>query len=752
MPPFFIGTSRFLGQVSPFLWDLAMAGSPIDLRFVRNLGIVAHIDAGKTTTSEHVLFYAGAIHRLGAVDSGNTTTDYDPEEQQRGITIYSACIPLKWKGSTLNLIDTPGHVDFTAEVERSLRVLDGCVVVFDAQKGVEAQSETVWRQAEKYQVPRLIFINKMDVIGADFEGTLDDIIERLDTRPVPVVIPLGSGSIKDSNRPFEAVIDIIEQKVYRFNPSDWGKTFTSEEIPEDMLPEVHRWRTNLFDVLTENDPHDLITSLVLEGGAVPVEKIQKLLRQQTIARLIQPLFCGSGREHIGIQPLMDGMLHYLPCPLDRPPVVGINPKKNDKPEIRKPDAKEPFCGLVFKVVADSHGELSFLRIYSGIVKVGGRVLNQGKETRETIGKMFHTEADPSQRTELDEGRAGDIVAIVGLKDSSTGDTLCDSQHPILLEKIQFAQAVVSRSVEPEFSADKDKLADVLALLRREDPTFIVSLDRETGQTLMSGMGMLHLEIKQHRMERDFRLKIRVGKPRVSYRETIANKVKVIGECDRLAGGTTIFAKIVVSFTPLELEEEAPPEVEEQSTKAAKAKNKGAKPSVVDKYGVQVINKVRHDTVPANFVESAMEGLRSSLQSGEMGYPVMKVEAVLESIQWDPAQSNEVAMQVAAADAVRKAFADNIVLLEPVMKLEVNVPEEHLGSVTADLNGRRAEIQDIIVRGKNRVVEAILPMAKLFDYADRVRSITQGRASSTMEPRAYAPAAPEVLKNLLNPSY
>ncbi len=732
-----------------------MAGSPTDLRFVRNLGIIAHIDAGKTTTSEHVLFYAGAIHRLGAVDSGNTTTDYDPEEQQRGITIYSACIPLKWKGCTLNLIDTPGHVDFTAEVERSLRVLDGGVVVFDAQKGVEAQSETVWRQAEKYQVPRLIFINKMDVIGADFEGTLADIIDRLDTRPVPVVIPLGSGSIKDSDRPFEAVIDIIEQKVHRFNPADGGKTFSTEEVPEGMFAEVQKWRTNLFDVLTENDPDDLITSLVLEGGAVPVEKIQKLLRQQTLARLIQPLFCGSGREHIGIQPLMDGMIHYLPCPLDRPPVSGMNPKKREKMETRKPDAKEPFCGLVFKVVADSHGELSFLRIYSGTIKIGSRVANPGKDSRETIAKMFHTEADPSQRTELDEGRAGDIVAIVGLKDSATGDTLCDQQQPILLEKIQFAQAVVSRSVEPESSGDKDKLADVLSILRREDPTFIVSMDRDTGQTLMSGMGMLHLEIKQHRMERDFRLKIRVGKPRVSYRETIAQKIKVHGECDRLAGGTTIFGKVTVSFAPLELEDSLPVEAEiDSAAKSAKvkSKSKASKESVVDTLGVRVINKVRHDTVPENLVESALDGLRSSLMSGELGYPVMKVEAVLESIEWDPSRSNEVAMQVAAADAVRKAFADNIVLLEPVMKLEVNVPEEHLGSVTADLNSRRAEIQDIIVRGKMRVVEAILPMAKLFDYADRVRSITQGRAGSTMEPRAYAPAAPEVLKNLLNPSY
>lgn len=731
-----------------------MPSSPTDLKRVRNLGIVAHIDAGKTTTSEHILYYGGAIHRLGAVDSGNTTTDYDAEEQERGITIYSACIPLKWREHTLNLIDTPGHVDFTAEVERSLRVLDGCVVVFDAQKGVEAQSETVWRQAEKYEVPRLIFINKMDVIGADFQATLDDVRERLEAKPLPVTIPVGSGSIKDSNRPFEAVIDLVEGKMVRFNPADWGKTTEVLEVPEDMRDETALWRTRLFDVLTENDPEDLITSVVLEGQAPSVENVRKLIREQTIQKKIQPLFCGSGREHIGIQLVMDGMVWYLPSPLDRPPVKGINPKKKDKIEIRKTDAKEPFCGLVFKVVADTHGELFFVRIYSGSVKLGARVLNPGKDSRETIAKMFHTEADPSQREELDSASAGDIVAIIGLKDSVTGDTLCDQQHPILLERIQFAQAVVSRSVEPESSGDKDKLNDVLNLLKREDPTFIVTVDKDTGQTLMSGMGMLHLEIKQHRMERDFRLKIRVGKPRVSYRETLASPISVVGECDRLIGGTSLYGKVNISFTPLDLGtsiEETPVE-EEIKTSKHKSKAPKSQKTTEDALGVRIINKIRPDTIPDNLVDSALEGLRSSLQSGELGYPVMKVEAVLESIDWDPARSNEVAMQVAAADAVRKALGNNIQLLEPVMKLEVNVPEDHLGSVTADLNARRAEIQDILVRGKVRLVEAIAPMSRLFDYADRVRSLTQGRAASTVEPAAYAAAPPEVLRNMLNPSF
>ncbi len=365
-----------------------------DLSKIRNIGIIAHIDAGKTTTTEHILYYAGAVHRLGGVDEGTTETDYDPEEQARGITIYSACIPLSWQGHTLNLIDTPGHVDFTAEVERSLRVLDGCVVVFDAQKGVEAQSETVWRQADKYKVPRLVFINKMDVVGANFDNALDEIRERLEGTPVALNFP------------------------------NQGKTFRAEPIPDDLQTEAQRWRERLFDVLTQHDEKDLVTSAYLEGQPVPVENIRQLLRQQTLARLIQPVLCGSGREHIGIQPLMDGVVAYLPSPLDRPPVTGTNPRKPDKEEKRKPDLKEPFSGLVFKLVADKHGELFFVRVYSGVLKPQSRPYNPGKDSKEMVSKIYHTRADPHARDEVPFGHAGDIVALVGLKDSITGDTLC----------------------------------------------------------------------------------------------------------------------------------------------------------------------------------------------------------------------------------------------------------------------------------------------------------------------------------------
>ena len=691
-----------------------------ELSRIRNLGIIAHIDAGKTTTTEHILYYAGATHRLGAVDAGNTTTDYDEEEQERGITIYSACVPLSWRDYTINLIDTPGHVDFTAEVERSLRVLDGCVVVFDAQKGVEAQSETVWRQADKYQVPRLVFVNKMDVVGANFENAVEEIRERLEGRPIPLVLPIGSGSPKDSPTPFTGIIDLVEMHALYFDPNDYGKSFRQEAIPDEMKSTAQTARERLFDLLTENDPQDLLTSAYLEGRAIPAATIRTAIREQTLKRLLQPVLCGSGREHIGIQPLLDAVCWYLPAPTDRPPVVGINPRKPDKEERRKPDPKEPFCGLVFKVVADTHGELYFIRIYSGTLKAGSRVWNPGKDCKELLAKLYHIHADPEkQREEISHSQAGDIVAAIGLKDSITGDTLCETQHPILLEPIHFAEAVVSQGIEPDSSADKQKLIDTLNLLRREDPTFSWQEDRETGQTLMSGMGVLHLEIKKHRMERDFRLKVRVKKPRVSYRETIRRSVRVEGEFNRQAGATGWFAKVTVEFEP----------------------HKGEHP-------ITVGSRIKPDRLLPVYLAAAEQGIRDA--SGELGYPVMNVKATIIDAEMDLQTSNETAFRAAGADAVHKAMKDNIVLLEPVMRLEVMVPEEFLGPVTSDLNARRAEISQLLTRGKLRMIEATVPLRAMFDYADKVRSLSQGRASSTMEPKEYAPAPDEVLNNLLHP--
>jgi elongation factor G len=508
-----------------------------DLSKLRNLGIIAHIDAGKTTTTDHVLYYAGAKHKLGEVDKGTTETDYDPEEQERGITIYSACIPFEWRDCTVNLIDTPGHVDFTAEVERSLRVLDGAVVVFDAQKGVEAQSETVWRQADKYHVPRLVFINKMDVVGANFANAVEEIRERLEGTPAPVIIPIGSGSIKDSPTPFRGIIDLLEMKALYFEAKNEGKTFREGPIPEELQAEAHKWRDNLFEVLTHHDDKDRLTTAYLEGQEVKIDTLRQVLREQTLARHIQPVFCGSGREHIGIQPLMDGVTYYLPSPLDRPPVAGLHPTKKDKQEERKPDPKEPFSGLVFKIVADKHGDLYYVRLYSGTLKANSRVWNPTRQIKEFASKLYHVQADPSHREDVPAATAGDIVAIVGPKDSITGDTLCDQQHPILLEQIRFAEAVVSMSIEPVSSADKDKLVDALDRLKREDPTFTWRVSADTGETQMSGMGVLHLEVKKHRLERDFRLKVTVRKPRVSFRETLKRPIRVEGECVRQAGSS-----------------------------------------------------------------------------------------------------------------------------------------------------------------------------------------------------------------------
>jgi len=696
------------------------AKSDYNLRTIRNIGVIAHIDAGKTTTTEHLLYYAGAKHKLGGVDEGTTETDYDQEEQERGITIYSACVPLSWRGHTLNLIDTPGHVDFTAEVERSLRVLDGCVCVFDAQKGVEAQSETVWRQANKYSVPRLAFINKMDVVGANFASSVGQIRERLEGNPVPLIIPIGSGSPKDSSTPFRGIIDLLAMKALFFEAADQGKTFRIEEIPAEYVDDAKRYREELFDVLTRNDDKDRITSLYLEGQEIPVETVREVIRDQTIRRLIQPVLCGSGREHIGIQPLLDAVTYYLPSPLDRPPVTGINPRKDDKEEKRKPDPKEPFCGLVFKVIATDHGDLFYIRVYSGTLKANSRLYNPGRDSKEVIGKLYHIHADPTQRDELSETFAGDIIATIGLKDAVTGDTLCETQHPILLEAITFAEAVVSQSIEPESSSDKDKLLDTLKKLEREDPTFVCKHDKETGQLLMSGMGTLHLEVKKHRMERDFRLKIRVGNPRVSYRETLKSPITVEGECDRQFGVTSLFAKVKVEFSNRKSEQ------------------------------VTATSRVKPNEFNPLFIAAAERGLKSALQSGELGFPVMHVQAAIVNAVVDPERSNEVAFEAAANDAVLRAMKNNIILLEPIMKLNVTVPDEFLGNVISDLSARRATIERSESNGRYSEVEAFVPLAKMFDYADKVRSLTQGRASSTLEPHDYAPAPDEVLRSFTNP--
>ncbi len=700
--------------------------SHTDLTRVRNIGVIAHIDAGKTTTTEHLLYYAGAKHKLGGVDEGTTETDYDPEEQARGITIYSACVPFEWADHHINLIDTPGHVDFTAEVERSLRVLDGAVVVFDGQKGVEAQSETVWRQANKYGVPRIVFVNKMDVVGANFAQTLASVNARLTPnpaeqgRPVPIVIPIGSGGAADSRTPFSGIIDLIEMKAKFFDAGDYGKTVRVAEIPEDNQLEAQDYREKLFDALTAHDEKDLITTAVLEGQDPDPAKVRQLVRELCLARKIYPVLSGSGREHIGIQPLLDAVTYYLPSPLDRPPVTGTDPK-GKKEQKRKPDAKEPFCGLVFKASWHPNGNRFFVRVYSGVMKPNMRAYNPGKDTKENVAKLFHVHADPARGLEeVETGPAGDIVCVVGLKDTKTGDTLCETAHPILLEAISFAEAVVSQSIEPESGGDKDKLGLALEVLQLEDPTFIIRADKDTGQTLMSGMGTLHLEVKRHRLERDFRIKVRAGKPRVSYREMLKQPRTIEMKVEKL-GDKPAFAELKVSFTNF----------------------KSEKP-------VAVFNAVpAENPTPVAFLAAAERALTDALQTGELGYPMMHAQARIIDAKFDPQLSSEDAFLAAAIKAYREATSGNVQLLEPIMKVTVTTPTEFLGNVIGDLGARGAEISDTVSNESGMSeVTATVPLAKLFTYANEVRSLSQGRAAAGIEPHSYQAAPDSVLRQLM----
>jgi len=707
---------------------MAKSKSGFDLPKVRNLGVIAHIDAGKTTTTEHLLFYAKAKHKLGGVDEGTTDTDYDPEEQARGITIYSACVPFEWAGYTINLIDTPGHVDFTAEVERSLRVLDGAIVVFDGQKGVEAQSETVWRQANKYGVPRMVFVNKMDVVGANFAKTLETIHSRLTPnftdhgRPVPIVIPIGAGGETDSRKPFRGVIDLVTMRAKFFDAGDLGVTVRDADIPEEELDEARKYRAELFDVLTQNDEKDLITSLVLEDKDPEPEKVRQLIREQCLSRKIFPVLSGSGREHIGIQPLLDAVTYYLPSPLDRPPVVGTDPKGKGKEVKRRPDPKEPFCALVFKAAWHPSGNRFFLRVYSGVLKPNMRAYNPGKDVKENIAKPFHVHADPARGLEeVPEGPAGDIVCVVGLKDTVTGDTLCETAHPILLENISFAEAVVSQSIEPDSGNDRDKLGLALEILQLEDPTFKVKADKDTGQTLMSGMGTLHLEVKKHRLERDFKLKVRVGKPNVSYREMLKQPRTIDAKVDKL-GDKPAFAELKVSFTNFKAE----------------------KP-------VAVFNVVSADenSVPVAFMAAAERALTDALQTGELGYPMMNAQARIIDAKFDATLSSDDSFVAAAIRAYRQATEGNVQLLEPIMKVTVTTPAPFLGSIIGDLTRRRGQIdsQESSPSGDMMEVMALVPLANLFTYANEVRSLSQGRAAMSMEPHSYQPAPDEVLRQL-----
>jgi elongation factor G len=517
---------------------------PRDIHSIRNIGIVAHIDAGKTTLTERMLFYAHFIHRPGSVDEGTTVTDYDPEEQERGITIQAACVTFDWRDVHINLIDTPGHVDFTAEVERSLRVLDGAVVVFSAREGVEAQSETVWRQADKYHVPRIAFINKMDREGADYYGTLEEIEKRLECRPIPVNLPIGSGPAH-FNDAFRGIIDLITMKSLKFVEDKHSAQVIVEEIPPEYLDDARMWRHQILDQLALYS--DRLTELLLTEEPVPEELIRSVIRQATIGNMIVPVLCGTALHGIGVQPVLDAVVDYLPSPADVPPVEGTDPENPNKKLVRKPDAKEPFCGLVFKVQADRYGDLDYVRVYSGKLTANSRVLNPGKNKKENVPQLWRIQAD--RREQIQSVEAGDIVGIMGMRHSVTGDTLCDAKHPILLEPIVFPQTVIDVAIEPETTAERKKLIEVLELMKRQDPTFRYKESEETGQIIISGMGELHLEIITHRLVREYNLKVRVQKPRVSYRETVEKSVEVVGHCHRTVAGQSLWAELGIRMEP-----------------------------------------------------------------------------------------------------------------------------------------------------------------------------------------------------------
>ena len=707
-----------------------------DLTKLRNIGIIAHIDAGKTTVTERMLYVSGSKHRAGEVDRGTTTTDDDAEEAERGITIYSACVAFSWNDVQINLIDTPGHVDFTAEVERSLRVLDGAVIVFSAREGVEAQSETVWRQANKYKVARIAFINKLDREGADFEGVFNDIRERLDAKPLALQIPIGLGPAHVDD-PFRGIIDLIDEKMLTFPEGKAGREMATAPIPDDQADNASLWREELISELSNYN--DELMELALAEERIPLKLIRKALRDATVQQKIQPVLCGSALHGVGVQPLLDGVVDYLPNPLEKPPVEGLEPaskgKKGGKRKgesgeeggesaqgvkvTRKPDPKEPFCGLVFKILPYKTGDLSWVRIYSGTLKGNSRVLNPGKDKKENVAQLWQIHASKKDE-QLESAQAGDIVGIIGLRDSVTGDTLCDTRSPIILESIEFPETVISMAIEPESTADKKKLADALDMLRKQDPTFTASENEDTGQTLISGMGELHLEVIQHRLERDFKLNVKVHNPRVSYRETVNSKVEVEGECNRLINGVQHTAKVKVSVEPFE--------------------TRGG--------GVTIGNSLDHG-LPPDMLAVVLEELETAGQGGVLGFPLMRLKIRLLSGEMHETDSSEIAFRTASFLAVDKGLrAAGTVLLEPIMKLEISTPDAHVGDLVGDLQQRRAIIHQTQTRGNLTVLHAEAPLAELFGYSSAMRSLSQGRASCSMTPSTYAAAPDEVLKKFL----
>ena len=670
----------------------------VALKDTRNIGIMAHIDAGKTTTTERILFYTGVNHKIGEVHEGAATMDYMEQEQERGITITSAATTAFWNGNRINIIDTPGHVDFTVEVERSLRVLDGAVAVFSAVDGVQPQSETVWRQADKYEVPRMAFLNKMDRVGADFNMCVNDIKEKLGGNGVPIQLPIGA---EDS---FEGIIDLITMKEYLFKDETMGAAYDIEDVRAELLEEAQAAREHMLESVVETD--DELMEKYFGGEEITEEEIKKAIRIATISGVIVPVLCGTAFKNKGIQPLLDAVVAYMPSPLDVGSVKGIDPK-TEAPMERQPSDDEAFSALAFKILTDPFvGRLSFFRVYSGVLNKGSYVLNSTKGKKERMGRLLQMHAN--KREELDVVYSGDIAAAVGLKETTTGDTLCDENKPIILEKMEFPDTVIQIAVEPKTKADQEKMGTALAKLAEEDPTFKVTSNQETGQTLISGMGELHLEIIVDRMKREFKVEANVGKPQVAYRETINGAADVEEKYAKQSGGRGQYGHVKIKV-------EANP----------------------DK-GYEFINQITGGAIPREYIPAVDKGIQEALEAGVVaGYPVQDVKVTLYDGSYHEVDSSEMAFKIAGSMAIKKAMrAANPILLEPIFKVEVTTPEEYMGDVIGDLNSRRGQVSGMTDRNNAKIINAQVPLAQMFGYATDLRSKTQGRASYSMEFEKY----------------
>jgi elongation factor G len=665
----------------------------------RNIGIMAHIDAGKTTTTERVLFYTGVSYKIGEVHEGAATMDWMEQERERGITITSAATTCSWKDSRINIIDTPGHVDFTIEVERSLRVLDGAVAVFDSVMGVEPQSETVWRQADKYEVPRIAFMNKMDRVGADFFPAVQTLVDRLGANPVVLQLPLGK------EEGFRGVIDLVTMKALVFDDETLGAAFVTEDIPEENLEEAKVYREKMLDAVAEFD--EGVMERYLGGETLAVDEVKRAIRLGAIALKVTPVFCGSAFKNKGVQPLLDGVVDYLPSPVDLPPVRGIDPVTEGE-IFRKPENSEPFSALAFKIMSDPFsGQLTYFRVYSGRLAAGSYVYNVAKGKKERVSRLLKMHAN--KREEIGEVFAGDIAAAVGLKDTRTGDTLCDEKHPILLEVIKFPEPVISLAVEPKTKQDMDKLGYSLEKLAQEDPSFRIKTDEETGQTIISGMGELHLEIIVDRLLREFKVQANVGKPQVAYRETIRGVAQAEAKYVKQTGGRGQYGHVWLRVEPAE------------SGK-----------------GLEFVNKIVGGSVPREFIGPVEKGVRERMESGILaGYPLRDLKVTLYDGSFHEVDSSEMAFKIAGSMALVSACEKaDLVLLEPVMKVEVLVPQDFMGDVIGDLNSRRGKIHGMKARGGSQVVDAAVPLSEMFGYSTDLRSKTQGRATYSMEFESY----------------